>query len=104
MGLSLQPVQTRTLLTEGMDHAAIAEQYYEPLLVNIIPYACHACPTKRYSVTNICQGCLAASCQSVCPKMRSQRRQPFSGVLNSTSTSSTRQTMYPGQTILRRKR
>ena len=68
MGLSLQPVQTRTLLTEGMDHAAIAEQYYEPLLVNIIPYACHACPTKRYSVTNICQGCLAASCQSVCPK------------------------------------
>ena len=28
MGLSLQPVQTRTLLTEGMDHAAIAEQYY----------------------------------------------------------------------------
>ena len=27
MGLSLQPVQTRTLLTEGMDHAAIAEQY-----------------------------------------------------------------------------
>ena len=66
MGLSLQPVQTRTLLTEGMDHAAIAE----PLLVNIIPYACHACPTKRYSVTNICQGCLAASCQSVCPKMR----------------------------------
>ena len=51
-----------------MDHAAIAEQYYEPLLVNIIPYACHACPTKRYSVTNICQGCLAAFCQSVCPK------------------------------------
>ena len=46
MGLSLQPVQTRTLLTEGMDHAAIAEQYYEPPLVNIIPYACHACPTK----------------------------------------------------------
>lgn len=27
MGLSLRPVQTRTLLTEGMDHAAIAEQY-----------------------------------------------------------------------------
>ena len=48
MGLSLQPVQTRTLLTEGMDQAAIAEQYYEPPLVNIIPYACHACPTKQY--------------------------------------------------------
>ena len=68
MGLSLRPVQTRTLLTEGMDHAAIAEQYYEPPLVNIIPYACHACPTKRYQVTDLCQGCLAASCQRVCPK------------------------------------
>lgn len=68
MGLSLQPVQQRTMLSEGMDHAAIAEQYYEPPLVNIIPYACHACPTKRYQATGLCQGCLAASCQRVCPK------------------------------------
>ena len=63
MGLSLQPVQQRTMLTEGMDQAAIAEQYYEPPLVNIIPYACHACPTHRYLATELCQGCLAASCQ-----------------------------------------
>ena len=68
MGLSLQPVQQRTMLSEGMGHAAIAEQYYEPPLVNIIPYACHACPTKRYQATGLCQGCLAASCQRVCPK------------------------------------
>ena len=68
MGLSLQPVQQRTMLTEGMDQAAIAEQYYEPPLVNIIPYACHACPTHRYFATELCQGCLAASCQQVCPK------------------------------------
>jgi len=68
MGLSLQPVQTRTLMTEGMDAAAIAEQYYEPPLINIIPYACHACPTNQYRVTESCQSCLAASCQKVCPK------------------------------------
>ena len=68
MGLSLRPVQSRTLMTEGMDHAAIAEQYYEPPLVNIIPYACHACPTNRYQVTEHCQNCLAASCQQVCPR------------------------------------
>lgn len=68
MGLSIRPVQTRSLMTEGMDHAAIAEQYYEPPLINIIPYACHACPTNQYRVTENCQNCLAASCRKVCPK------------------------------------
>ena len=68
MGLSIRPVQTRTLMTDGMDAAAVAEQYYEPPLVNIIPYACHACPTDQYKVSNYCQNCLAASCQKVCPK------------------------------------
>ncbi|MDD7652704.1 MAG: 4Fe-4S dicluster domain-containing protein [Candidatus Faecousia sp.] len=68
MGLSIRPVQTRTLMTEGMDNAAIAQQYYEPPLINIIPYACHACPTKQYRATESCQNCLAASCQQVCPK------------------------------------
>ena len=68
MGLGIRPVQTRTLLTDGMEAAAGAEQYYEPPLINIIPYACHACPTNRYRVTDSCQNCLAASCQKVCPK------------------------------------
>ena len=68
MGLSLRPIQTRHLMTEGMDAATVAEQYYEPPLVNIIPYACHACPTNQYKVSNYCQNCLAASCQKVCPK------------------------------------
>ena len=68
MGLNLRPIQTRHLMTEGMDAAAVAEQYYEPPLVNIIPYACHACPTNQYRVTESGQNCLAASCQKVCPK------------------------------------
>ncbi len=68
MGLSVRSVQTRSLITEGMDHAAIAQQYYEPPLINIIPYACHACPTNQYRVTESCQNCLAASCQQVCPR------------------------------------
>ncbi len=68
MGLSIRPIQTRSLMTEGMDAAAVAEQYYEPPLVNIIPYACHACPTNQYKVSNYCQNCIAASCQKVCPK------------------------------------
>ena len=68
MGLNIRPIQTRHLMTEGMDQAAIAQQYYEPPLINIIPYACHACPTNQYRVTESCQNCLAASCQKVCPK------------------------------------
>ena len=68
MGLNINPIQTRHLMTEGMDEAAIAEQYYTPPLINIIPYACHACPTNQYKVSNYCQNCLAASCQKVCPK------------------------------------
>ena len=68
MGLGIRPVQSRHLMTEGMDEAAVAEAYYEPPLINIIPYACHACPTNRYEVTSHCQNCLAASCQKVCPK------------------------------------
>ena len=68
MGLSIRPVQTHMLMTEGMEAAAVGKQYYEPPLINIIPYACHACPTDRYWVTDLCQNCLAASCQKVCPK------------------------------------
>ena len=68
MGLSLRPTDSRHLVTEGMDQAAVAEQYYEPPLINIIPYACHACPTHQYKVSNYCQNCLARSCEKVCPK------------------------------------
>ena len=68
MGLNIRPIQTRHLMTEDMDQAAVAEQYYKPPLINIIPYACHACPTNQYRVTESCQNCLAASCQKVCPR------------------------------------
>ena len=68
MGLSLQPVQQRTMLSEGMGHAAIAEQYYEPPLVNIIPYACNACPPKQIRITDSCQGCISHPCMNVCPR------------------------------------
>ena len=68
MGLSLRPADGRHLVTEGMSNADIAEQYYEPPLVNIISYACHACPTNQYKVSNYCQNCLARSCEQVCPK------------------------------------
>ena len=68
MGLSLRPADGRHLVTEGMNAAAVAEQYYEPPLINIISYACHSCPPNQYKVTKYCQNCLARSCEKVCPK------------------------------------
>lgn len=67
MGLPLRPVGEHKLLSEGVDQSAIAEKYYDPPLVNIIPFACNACPTTQYKVTEFCQGCLAKSCAQVCP-------------------------------------
>ncbi|MCE5196694.1 MAG: 4Fe-4S dicluster domain-containing protein [Negativicutes bacterium] len=67
MGLPIRPVSEHKLLSEGVDQSAIAEKYYEPPLVNIIPFACNACPTTQYRVTEFCQGCLAKSCAQVCP-------------------------------------
>ena len=46
----------------------IADKYYEPPLINIIKFACNACPEKVIKVTSMCQGCLAHPCQEVCPK------------------------------------
>ena len=68
MGLPLRPVDQHSVLSEGVTESAVAEKYYDPPLINIINYACHACPTKQYRITEYCQGCLARSCHQVCPK------------------------------------
>ena len=68
MGLPLRSVQEHSLLSDGVNESAIAEKYYDPPLINIINYACNACPTKQYRVTEFCQGCLAQDCHLACPK------------------------------------
>ena len=42
MGLSLRPVDQHSVLSEGVTESAVAEKYYDPPLINIINYACHA--------------------------------------------------------------
>ncbi|MDZ8117717.1 monomeric [FeFe] hydrogenase [Pontiella agarivorans] len=39
----------------------------DPVLT-VIDVACSACVTTQYSATNACKGCLARSCETVCPK------------------------------------
>lgn len=68
LGLNLNPVDKPANISDGIKDAERPETYYEPPLVNVIKFACHACPTNSYIVTNQCQGCLAHPCIESCPK------------------------------------
>ncbi|MDI9521353.1 MAG: 4Fe-4S dicluster domain-containing protein [Bacillota bacterium] len=67
MGLPIRPTQTHTPLTLGMDQAMKADKQLEMPLVNVIPFACAACPTDMFEVSDNCRKCLAHPCTSVCP-------------------------------------
>lgn len=68
IGLPVRKISEHMSVGEGIDESAVAEKFYEPPLVNIIPFACNACPTKQVRVTDACQGCIAHPCREVCPK------------------------------------
>lgn len=68
MGLPIRKMSEHAPLSDGIDASAIDEKYYDPPLINIIKFACHACPEKRVFITNGCQGCLEHPCIEVCPK------------------------------------
>lgn len=68
LGLPLQPVDVLAPASDGIREAAEADdKFFEEPLVNIITFACNACPPKRVWVTNACQGCISHPCQAVCP-------------------------------------
>ena len=54
--------------SKGIEEASIPEKIYEPPLVNIIPFACNACPEKEIRISSNCQGCVSRPCMNVCPK------------------------------------
>ena len=68
MGMSLRPVSEHAPIAQGVEASVISEKYYEPPLINVIKFACNACPEKKILVTEGCQGCLEHPCQEVCPK------------------------------------
>ena len=68
IGLPLRDVSEYEPTDSYLEESVVAEKYYDPPLINIISFACNACPTKRVQVTNMCQGCLAHPCKEVCPK------------------------------------
>ena len=68
MGMPVRTAAADKPISEGIEKCSTEEQYYEPPLINIIKFACHACPEKQIVVTEGCQGCLAHPCTQVCPK------------------------------------
>ncbi len=67
-GLPLRTAAEQHLASDGIEEAALPEKYYEPPLINIIPFACNACPPKEIRISSNCQGCLSHPCMNVCPK------------------------------------
>lgn len=67
IGLPVRNLTEHAPISDGIYESAISEKYYDPPLVNIIKFACNACPEKLVTVTDGCRGCLAHPCTEVCP-------------------------------------
>ena len=68
LGMSLQPADKRTPISTQIREAHTDAKYFDEPLVNIIPFACNACPPKEVRITDSCQGCISHPCMNTCPK------------------------------------
>ena len=68
LGMDLHPGAPREPLGRKIRDAATDQKYFEEPLVNIITFACNACPEKQVRITDSCQGCVSHPCMNVCPK------------------------------------
>ena len=68
LGMSLTPGGPNAPLSAQIQEAYTDQKYFDEPLVNIIPFACNACPPKQVRITDSCQGCISHPCMNVCPK------------------------------------
>ena len=68
LGMDLNPNGPSAPISAEIQKAATDQKYFNEPLVNIIPYACNACPPKQIRITDSCQGCISHPCMNVCPK------------------------------------
>ena len=68
LGMKLRPEDKPVHVSQGVELSNVAEKYYEPPLMQVIPSACNACPENVYVVSDQCMGCVAHPCMEVCPK------------------------------------
>lgn len=66
LGFSVEEDDEMTSLLEYADAAMERTAIQGPALT-IIDIACKGCANTRYYVTELCQGCLARPCETVCP-------------------------------------
>lgn len=67
MGMSLRPQNKPVHVTSGLSSSNIAEQYYEPPLMQVIPSACENCAVDDYKISKECTKCLGRYCIKACP-------------------------------------
>jgi [FeFe] hydrogenase (group B1/B3) len=65
IGMDIDP---RKPISSGIGEAATDHKYFKNPLVNVIPFACNACPPKQIRITDSCQGCISHPCLNICPK------------------------------------
>lgn len=67
--LGFTPVNEDTVLPlEVFAKQALSRQHAATATVSVLPSACAACMTARYTVTDMCRGCVARPCEVNCPK------------------------------------
>lgn len=67
MGLNARKATDYIRVTDGISEMDVNEAKFIEPLINVITFACEACPTKAFYVTDNCRKCLAHPCTNVCP-------------------------------------
>ncbi len=67
LGLNARNLGEFTKVTDGIESVNVDEKVFVPPLVNVITFACEACPERALFVTDNCRKCLAHPCINVCP-------------------------------------
>ena len=53
IGLPTRRMDEHNSVVSGLEDANIADKYYDPLLVNVIKFACNRCPEKMVKVSDL---------------------------------------------------
>ncbi|MDQ0508994.1 Iron hydrogenase 1 [Aedoeadaptatus ivorii] len=67
MGMGLRDYGEYIPVTDGFDKVDVDTSIFETPLVDVIKFACEACPTRAFVVTDNCRRCMAHPCTNVCP-------------------------------------